>query len=82
MVLVRSKPSSVAEKGLLAIRAWTIMNHRDTVTHDNLLAVYVEVIPGKLIIELTLNKMPVRREGVKTPAHRAITVLIAGDAGR
>ena len=53
MVLVRSKPSNVAEKGLLSIRAWTNMNSRDVISHDTLLAVYVEVRSGK--IENSIN---------------------------
>jgi len=46
VVIVRSKPSDVAEKGLLKIRTWTNMDARKTVTPNSLLAVFVEVTHG------------------------------------
>lgn len=62
VVLVRSKPSTVAEKGLLSIRAWTNMNDRDTVTHDTLLAVYVEVTRGDSPVLGAAVKMDIKVE--------------------
>ena len=54
VVIIRSKPSNTDEKGLLSVRAWTNMNSRDEITHDTLLAVYVQVSLGNAII-ISLN---------------------------
>ena len=47
MVLVRSKPSMVASKGLLTLTAWTNKDPSDTASNRRPLAVYAKLTQGQ-----------------------------------
>ena len=56
VVLVRSKPSVVASKGLLSLTAWTNKERRDMVDHSKPLAVFAKLTQGESpVIEAVIN---------------------------